>query len=144
MMRPRTLLLIVAALAVVAIAAWWLYPMCATELDEHAEVEAIICADEVCEVVVELGEVAPSSLTTCVLSLTNDTEYPLAIVDYTTLCRCMWLDFEREAIAPGESIAVELTFDSRGEWGTVGNYMELITSDKSCQVVVWISAEVAQ
>jgi hypothetical protein len=35
-----------------------------------------------------------------------------------------------------------LTFDSRGEWGVVGNYIEVATSNDSAPIVIWISAEI--
>ena len=54
----------------------------------------------------------------------------------------MWLEFERKPIAPKESIDIELTFDSRGEWGSVGNYMEIVTSTEDMPIVLWIGAEI--
>jgi hypothetical protein len=37
---------------------------------------------------------------------------------------------------------VVLTFDSRGEWGSVGNFLEVATSNPECGFVVWMSAMV--
>jgi hypothetical protein len=53
----------------------------------------------------------------------------------------MWLEYSREPISEGTYTDVELTFDSRGEWGTVGNYMEITTSS-SRPIVLWIGAEI--
>ena len=66
----------------------------------------------------------------------------MVLVDYSTQCRCMWLEFDRSPIAEGDSRDIELYFDSRGEWGSVGNYMEITTSRDDAPVVLWISAEV--
>lgn len=98
--------------------------------------------DEVCEVLVDLGVVPYSSTTTQRIRLINSGSEPLVLVDYTTQCRCMWLDFEREPIAVGDSCDVVLSFDSRGEWGSVGNYMEIATSRENHPIVLWIGAEV--
>lgn len=96
----------------------------------------------VCEVIVDMGYVAPSSLSTHTIRIVNNSTTPLVPLDYTTQCRCMWLDFERQPIAVGESFDMVLTFDSRGEWGEVGNYIEVATSNDSAPIVIWISAEI--
>ena len=97
---------------------------------------------EVCEVVVDLGYVKRSAVATETIRLTNCSDSPIVLLDYSTQCRCMWLEFEREPIAPNESADITLTFDSRGEWGSVGNYMEITTSSDSAPIVLWIGAEI--
>lgn len=98
--------------------------------------------DAVCEVVVELGAVMRSSTVSSNIRITNTCDTPLILLDYSTQCRCMWLDFTREPIAVGESRDIVLTFDSRGEWGSVGNYMEIMTSHEGKPIVLWIGAEI--
>lgn len=98
--------------------------------------------DEACEVLVDFGVVPYSSTTTQRIRLINRGSKPLVLVDYTTQCRCMWLDYERRPIAVGDSCDVVLSFDSRGEWGSVGNYMEIATSREELPIVLWIGAEV--
>lgn len=98
--------------------------------------------EEVCEVVVDLGAVMRSSTVSQTIRIVNKTTTPLVLLDYTTQCRCMWLEFEREPIAPNESVDIVLSFDSRGEWGSVGNYMEITTSRDSAPIVLWIGAEI--
>ena len=97
---------------------------------------------EVCEVVVDLGYVKRSAVATETIRLVNRSNSPILLLDYSTQCRCMWLEFEREPIAPNESVDILLTFDSRGEWGLVGNYMEITTSVDNTPVVLWIGAEI--
>lgn len=97
---------------------------------------------DICEVIVDLGSVMRSTVATETIRLVNQSDSPLLLLDYSTQCRCMWLDFERKPIAPKESIDIELTFDSRGEWGSVGNYMEIVTSTEDMPIVLWIGAEI--
>jgi hypothetical protein len=97
---------------------------------------------EVCEVVVDLGYVKRSAVATETIRLVNRSNSPILLLDYSTQCRCMWLEFEREPIAPNESVDILLTFDSRGEWGSVGNYMEITTSVDNTPIVLWIGAEI--
>lgn len=97
---------------------------------------------EYCEVIVDFGYVMPSATVQESIRLTNLSDSPIVLLDYSTQCRCMWLDFERTPIAPNESTDITLTFDSRGEWGSVGNYMEITTSIDSAPIVMWIGAEI--
>ena len=97
---------------------------------------------EVCEVIVDLGYVKRSAVATETIRLVNRSNSPILLLDYSTQCRCMWLEFERKPIAPNESVDILLTFDSRGEWGSVGNYMEITTSADNTPIVLWIGAEI--
>ena len=101
-----------------------------------------VTSDGTCEVVVDLGRVPYSLTATKVIRFVNASNEPLLLLDHTTQCRCMWLEFDREPINAGDSRDVTLYFDSRGEWGSVGNYMELITSRESSPIVLWIGAEI--
>ncbi len=97
---------------------------------------------EYCEVIVDLGDVRRSATVEEYIRLTNRSDSPIVLLDYSTQCRCMWLDFDRTPIAPNESKDIVLTFDSRGEWGSVGNFMEITTSIDSAPIVIWIGAEI--
>lgn len=98
--------------------------------------------DGVCEVLVDMGTVPCSSTTTTTIRLVNSSAEPLVLLDYSTQCRCMWLEFDRKPIEIGDSRDVTLSFDSRGEWGSVGNYMEIATSREASPIVLWIGAQV--
>ena len=88
-----------------------------------------------------MGAVLPSTTVTKTIRITNCSTTPLVLVDYSTQCRCMWLEYSREPIAENEYRDIELVFDSRGEWGSVGNYMEITTSGEH-PIVLWIGAEI--
>lgn len=113
------------------------------KVEEHFEgITAEVNGTELCEVIVDIGRVPYSATATKLIRITNCSEEPLVLVDYTTQCRCMWLEFNRKPIAAGESTDIELYFDSRGEWGSVGNYMEITTSRDTMPIVLWIAAKV--
>lgn len=92
------------------------------------------------EVLVEFGEVEPSSIATRHIRVTNNTSAPVVLLDYETTCRCTTLEFDRTPIEPGKELDMVLKFDSRGEWGSVGNFLEVTTSNPECGLVVWMSA----
>lgn len=98
--------------------------------------------DDLCEVLVEFGSVPRSSTTTKIIRVINKGSTPLVLLDFSTQCRCMWLDLSDKSIDCGDYCDITLSFDSRGEWGSVGNYMEVITSRDNAPIVLWIAAEV--
>ena len=98
--------------------------------------------DDLCEVLVEFGSVPRSSTTTKTIRVVNKGSTPLVLLDFSTQCRCMWLDLSDKSIDCGDYCDISLSFDSRGEWGSVGNYMEVITSRDNAHIVLWIAAEV--
>ena len=108
---------------------------------EFGGIEAEYDGGAGCEVGVDMGAVLPSTTVTKTIRITNCSTTPLVLVDYSTQCRCMWLEYSREPIAENEYRDIELVFDSRGEWGSVGNYMEITTSGEH-PIVLWIGAEI--
>ncbi len=98
--------------------------------------------DDLCEVLVEFSSVPRSSTTTKTIRVVNKGSTPLVLLDFSTQCRCMWLDLSDKSIDCGDYCDITLSFDSRGEWGSVGNYMEVITSRDNAPIVLWIAAEV--
>lgn len=126
-----------------------------SESDNQRRTEIVSCAmrcddpdivaevgDDLCEVLVEFGSVPRSSTTTKTIRVVNKGSTPLVLLDFSTQCRCMWLDLSDKSIDCGDYCDITLSFDSRGEWGSVGNYMEVITSRDNAPIVLWIAAEV--
>lgn len=155
MMRRVTIVRVVVAAVTILIISALVLRIVDSEIDnrnrakENSSSESVFSGilaeyngESVCEVIVEMGRVKTSSLVVETIRIVNNTTTPLMLLDYSTQCRCMWLDFQREAIQPGETLDVELSFDSRGEWGTVGNYMEITTTNKDFPIVMWIGAEI--
>ncbi len=113
---------------------------CAMRCDDPDIVAEV--GDDLCEVLVEFGSVPRSSTTTKIIRVVNKGSTPLVLLDFSTQCRCMWLDLSDKSIDCGDYCDITLSFDSRGEWGSVGNYMEVITSRDNVPIVLWIAAEV--
>lgn len=109
--------------------------------DEYNGLIAEYNGEDICEVLVDFGNVTHSSTVVKNIRIVNRCTTPLILLDHTTQCRCMWLEYSRKPITEGTYTDVELTFDSRGEWGTVGNYMEITTSSGR-PIVLWIGAEI--
>ena len=94
------------------------------------------------EVLADFGSVEPRSMVSRDIRIVNNTNEPIVLLDYETTCRCTKLEFDRKPIAVGEEAVAVLTFDSRGEWGSVGNFLSVMTSNEECAMVVWMSAYV--
>ncbi len=124
------------------------------EADMHDDESAMMASHEIeelvaelsegatSEVVVDFGVVEPRSIAEREIRVVNQTDNPLVLLDYSTTCRCTTLEFDRKPISPGGEAVVVLTFDSRGEWGGVGNFLEITTSNPECGFVVWMGATV--
>lgn len=97
---------------------------------------------EVAEVLIELGEVKYSTTTVRDIRVINRTDSPIVLLDYEATCRCVWLELPRTAIAAGEDAIVKFYYDSRGEFGSIGNYISISTSDSECNIAVWMGAEI--
>lgn len=94
------------------------------------------------EVIAEFGVVEARSVVDMPIRVTNTTNEPIVLLDYSTTCRCTTLALPRTAIEAGGECEVVLSFDSRGEWGSVGNFLEVATSNPECGFVVWMAAMV--
>lgn len=115
--------------------------------EEQAKVEyrglrADIRRDSLSEVMVELGSVAYSTTAEKSIRFTNHTDAPIALLDFTTTCKCTWLELPNKPIEVGESADVKVVFDSRGEYGSIGNYLSVKCSDERANIAIWVSAEV--
>ena len=94
------------------------------------------------EVIAEFGVVEARSVVDMPIRVKNNTDTPIVLLDYSTTCRCTTLALPRTAIEAGGECEVVLIFDSRGEWGSVGNFLEVATSNPECGFVVWMAAMV--
>ena len=94
------------------------------------------------EVIAEFGVVEARSVVDMPIRVRNNTDKPIVLLDYSTTCRCTTLALPRTAIEAGGECEVVLSFDSRGEWGSVGNFLEVTTSNPECGFVVWMAAMV--
>lgn len=111
-------------------------------MSESVGLSAEIRTDTITEFVVEMGEVPYATIATEHLRIKNTTDEPLSLTDYKATCRCTWVELPYHPIAPNEWGELELKFDSRGEHGTVGNFVDIATSDERCRIAIWMSAEV--
>ena len=94
------------------------------------------------EVLADFGVVEPRSTVEMPIRVVNATDEPIVLLDYTTTCRCTTLELPHNPIEAGGVCEVVLTFDSRGEWGGVGNFLDITTSNPECGFVVWMGATV--
>ena len=106
--------------------------------------EAEIRTDSITEVLVEFDNVSYSTLATKTIRLSNPTDRPITLLEHKSTCRCTWVELPTKAIDAGDYADIELIFDSRGEFGSVGNYVDITTSDPRCRIGIWMSAQVTR
>lgn len=94
------------------------------------------------EVMADFGVVEPRAVVEMPIRVINATDDPIVLLDYSTTCRCTALNLPRKPIEVGQECEVVLSFDSRGEWGSVGNFLEIETSNPECGFVIWMGATI--
>ena len=112
------------------------------EAEESLIEEFYLRRDTTTEVLVDMGVVSRSTTVGYDIVLTNSADTTLLLLDYEATCRCVGMELPRKPIAPGESVVAKLWFDSRGEWGSIGNYIAVGTSLEDVNIAVWMSAEI--
>ena len=112
------------------------------ETEELSVEEFHLRRDTTTEVLVDMGVVSRSTTVAYDIVLTNSADTTLLLLDYEATCRCVWMELPRKPIAPDESVVAKLWFDSRGEWGSIGNYIAVGTSLEDVNIAVWMSAEI--
>ena len=83
------------------------------------------------------GEIALSRL-----RIENRTEKPVVVTSYRTSCGCTSLDVDKQPLAPGESRKMEITFDSRGQYGWQLKNLDLILAGAPKPLRLLIEADV--
>ena len=65
------------------------------------------------ETLFDFGEVEQGMIVTHVFKFTNNGKAPLLITDVKTTCGCTVPDYKKESIAPGQSDAITVHFDTK-------------------------------
>ena len=75
---------------------------------------------------IRFGRMGSGEIAVMRFSLENRTPKPLVIVSTRRSCGCTSLDYDARPIAPGETRTLEMTFDSRGEYGWQLKRMDIL------------------
>ncbi|MBU2916236.1 MULTISPECIES: DUF1573 domain-containing protein [Reichenbachiella] len=78
----------------------------------------------------DFGDITQGDKVNYTFEFTNDGNQPLLLSNVQTTCGCTASSWPREAIAPGESSKIDVTFNSRGKIGHQ-NKVITITSNAS-------------
>lgn len=74
--------------------------------------------------------------------LENRTAKPIVILSTSRSCGCISLNHDSQPIAPGQSRTLEMTFDSRGEYGWQLKRMDIILSGSAKPLRLFIEADI--
>jgi hypothetical protein len=91
---------------------------------EEAKLDSIVAKMQpttcsVSDSVVELGQIIAGEKRTAVYSIKNTGTAPLRLSNVVTSCGCTAPTFPKYLVAPGDSAAIELVFNSAGKDGEV-------------------------
>jgi hypothetical protein len=123
----------------------------ATRMDpkEEAKLDSIIAkmpptTCSVSDSSVELGQIIAGEKRTAVYTIKNTGTAPLRLSNVLTSCGCTAPTFPRYALAPGDSAAIELVFNSAGKEGEVNKTAMIKCNSASAPFSVAFHAVVKQ
>lgn len=91
---------------------------------------------------VRFGRLGSGEIAVKQLRLENRTRKPLVIVSVQRSCGCTSLDYEAQPVAPGESRRLEMTFDSRGEYGWQLKRVEILFGGHRGSLRLFVEADI--
>jgi hypothetical protein len=93
----------------------------------------------------DFGTVKAGTVVTHEFLFKNDGDKPVKIISVSTSCGCTASKVKKDLLAPGESTALSVSFDSRGYHGSVRQFIYIATDAIDKSVVRYIiKAEVVK
>lgn len=88
------------------------------------------------------GRLGSGEIAVLRFQLENASAKPLVILSTQRSCGCISLDHDAQPIAPGQARTLEMTFDSRGEYGWQLKRMDLILSGARKPLRIFVEADI--
>lgn len=91
---------------------------------------------------VRLGRLHEGEIAELPLRLKNGSSRPLLLAEYDRSCGCTTLSFENRPIRPDSTAALQLRFDTRGEWGWQLKLLRLYFAGAAEPFRLYVEAEI--
>lgn len=88
------------------------------------------------------GRLGSGEIAVLRFQLENASAKPLVILSTQRSCGCISLDHDAQPLAPGQARTLEMTFDSRGEYGWQLKRMDLILSGARKPLRIFVEADI--
>lgn len=88
------------------------------------------------------GRLGSGEIAVLRFQLENASAKPLVILSTQRNCGCISLDHDAQPLAPGQARTLEMTFDSRGEYGWQLKRMDLILSGARKPLRIFVEADI--
>ena len=88
------------------------------------------------------GRLGSGEIAVLRFQLENTSAKPLVILSPQRSCGCISLDHDAQPLAPGQARTLEMTFDSRGEYGWQLKRMDLILSGAQKPLRIFVEADI--
>lgn len=88
------------------------------------------------------GRLGSGEIAVLRFQLENASAKPLVILSTQRSCGCISLDHDAQPIAPGQARTLEMTFDSRGEYGWQLKRMDLILAGARKPLRIFVEADI--
>ena len=88
------------------------------------------------------GRLGSGEIAVLRFQLENASAKPLVILSSQRSCGCISLDHDAQPLAPGQARTLEMTFDSRGEYGWQLKRMDLILAGARKPLRIFVEADI--
>lgn len=88
------------------------------------------------------GRLGSGEIAVLRFQIENASAKPLVILSSQRSCGCISLDHDAQPIAPGQARTLEMTFDSRGEYGWQLKRMDLILAGARKPLRIFVEADI--
>lgn len=92
---------------------------------------------------VDVGLIDSDVMVSDTIRITNAGDAPLSIYTASSDCSCTSIKYPKEAIAPGDTVSLKVSFDTKGRFG--GGFMKIVrlrTNDPVSQHNIYVKGEV--
>lgn len=91
---------------------------------------------------IRIGHLHSGEIVRLPLQLANATKAPFVLISHRTNCGCTRLEYGNQPLMPGDTLTLNLTFDSRGAQGWQFKNVDLILSDRDRPRRIYIEADI--
>ncbi len=89
-----------------------------------------------------LGRLNEGETASARLLIRNDTQRPAVLLQHELTCGCIALSYDRRPFSPGETLSMQVDFDTRGLYGWQLKLFRILFSGADKPVRVYVEAEV--
>lgn len=139
----RTLLILLALITLASCGGRGNAPATAPEKAINTPLQTVInVTDTLAGDTLRLGRMHSGEVVAMGIGVHNNTDKPIVITHTETTCGCTDIDYPSQPIGVGDTVRIEVRFDSQGFFGWQFKRVRLYTSAEVLPLTIYVEAEV--